>query len=71
MLESAWKIAWREFHTPVFACGDWENRPDRDPHRVPIEYKLEETSYLRHFSVVNKLLRFVYLNICGVSMLSE
>ena len=45
-------------------------RPDRDSHRVPIEYKAEEASYLRHFSVVNKLLRFVYLNICGVSMLS-
>jgi len=46
-------------------------RPDRDSHRVPIEYKAKKALYLRHFSVVNKLLRFVYLNICGVNMLSE
>jgi len=47
------------------------SRPGRLSHRASIEYKAEEASYLHHFSAVNELLRFVYLNICGVSVLSE
>jgi hypothetical protein len=55
----------------VSMCARPYSRAGRDSHRVSIEYKGEEASYLHHFSVVNELLRFVYLNICGVSMLSE
>lgn len=47
------------------------SRPGRLSHRTSIEYKTEEASNLHHFSVANELLRFGYLNVCDVSVLSE
>jgi hypothetical protein len=50
----------------------WEAKIPQFFKKFPAFYGTrKEASYLHYFRVVNEILRFVYLNICGVNMLSE